>query len=217
MALRIDFISDVVCPWCVVGLRSLEVALRRIGDAADVELHFEPFELNPDMGPEGEDVREHVARKYGAAPERSDAVRQAIKQHGALLGFEFGDRPDGRIWNSFDAHRLLCWAQTQASQHALKQELFSAYFTEGRNISDRGVLVELAESVGLDRAQARAVLEGDDFAAEVRAIEQKWRDNGIHAVPTIILNQRWMIQGAQPPEVFEEALRRVLAGTARPA
>jgi predicted DsbA family dithiol-disulfide isomerase len=215
--LRIDFISDVVCPWCVIGLRSLSVALERVGDAADVEMHFQPFELNPDMAREGENTAEHVQRKYGSSAERSQAVRQAIKNNGAALGFTFNYGPESRIWNTFDAHRLLHWAGLEGEQRALKEALFAANFTDQRNVSDHGVLAEIAASVGLDAARARAILASQDFAREVREEEAHWRRNGIQAVPSVLVNQRWLIQGGQPPEVFEDALRRILNGTATAA
>lgn len=213
--LRIDFVSDVVCPWCVVGLRSLSQALARVD--AEVDLHFQPFELNPDMAPEGENVREHVARKYGSSLERSDAARQAIKQSGAALGFNFNFTPESRIWNTFDAHRLLHWAALEGKQRALKEALFAENFTEGRNVSDHVILADAAESVGLDRARAEAILASSEFAGEVRQAEMMWRQNGIQAVPSVIINERWLIQGGQAPEVYEDALRRIIAGTATEA
>ncbi len=213
--LRIDFISDVVCPWCVIGLRALAIALDRVG--ADVEFHLQPFELNPDMAPEGENVTEHVARKYGSSAERSQGVRQAIKDHGAALGFTFNYSPESRIWNTFDAHRLLHWADLEGKGLPLKEALFAANFTEGRNVSDRSVLAEVAQSVGLDSARAQEILDSDAFAEEVRAQEAMWRQNGIQAVPSVLVNQRWLIQGGQPPEVFEDAIRRILNGTATAA
>lgn len=215
--LRVDFISDVVCPWCVIGMRALGVALGRIGKDAEVELHFQPFELNPDMARAGENVTEHVARKYGSSPERSQAVRQAIRDNGAALGFIFNYRPDSRIWNTFDAHRLLHWAGLEGKVLRLKEALFSANFTDGRDVSDRGVLAEIAASVGLDGARAREILSSDAHAQEVRSLEGHWRANGIQAVPSVLINERWLIQGAQTPEVYEDALRRILNGTATAA
>jgi len=214
-ALRIDFISDIACPWCVVGLRALGIALGRVG--APAELHFQPFELNPDMGKEGENTTEHVARKYGSSAERSAAVREAIKENGAAVGFIFNYNPESRIWNTFDAHRLLHWAGLEGKQLRLKEALFSANFTDGRNVSDHAVLAEVAEAAGFDGARAREILASDEFAQDVKEQEAMWRSNGIQAVPSVIINQRWLIQGAQAPEVFEDALRRVLAGTAQEA
>jgi predicted DsbA family dithiol-disulfide isomerase len=213
--IRIDFVSDVVCPWCVVGLKSLQQAMANLGDEVRVDIHLQPFELNPDMAPEGENTTEHVQKKYGSSRERSDAVRNALKEAGAALGFAFNYSPDSRIWNTFDAHRLLHWAQTQGKALELKTALLKANFTDQRNVSDHAVLADVAASAGLDRARALAILSADEFAEDVRADENLWRSRGISAVPSVIINQRWLIQGGQPPEVFEQALRDVISGAAR--
>lgn len=215
--LRIDFVSDVVCPWCVVGLRSLQQALASLGPDIEVDIHFQPFELNPDMPAEGENTSEHVARKYGANPERSAASRQAIRDAGAALGFAFNYGPESRIWNTFDAHRLLCWAAAEGKQLELKQALFKATFTDQLSASDHDVLARTAASVGLDQQRARDILASSEFADEVRREEAVWRNRGINAVPSVIFNQRWMIQGGQPPQVFEQAIRQIIAGAAQPA
>ena len=207
--MKIDFVSDVACPWCAVGLHALEEALRRTG--LQVELRFEPFELNPQMPPEGEDVAEHLARKYGASPERLAATRETLRQRGAELGFAFGERT--RIWNTFDAHRLLHWAGLEGPdrQRALKHALLAAYHTHGRNPGSAEVLLRLCAEVGLDVARAREILEGDDYADAVREREQHWQRLGIHAVPSVVIDDRHLIQGGQPPEAFEQALRQIAA------
>jgi predicted DsbA family dithiol-disulfide isomerase len=215
--LRIDFVSDVVCPWCVVGLRSLQQALAAVGEAVEAEIHFQPFELNPDMAPEGENTTEHVKRKYGANPERSAASRNAIRESGAALGFQFNYGPESRIWNTFDAHRLLHCAGLEGRQLELKEALFRATFTDQLSASDHDVLARTAASVGLNEARAREVLATDEFASDVRREEMVWRNRGINAVPSVIFNQRWMIQGGQPPQVFEQAIRQIIAGAAEPA
>ncbi|UPT62419.1 MAG: DsbA family oxidoreductase [Hyphomonadaceae bacterium JAD_PAG50586_4] len=215
--LRIDFISDVACPWCVVGLRSLQQALAAVGDEVKAEFHFQPFELNPDMAPEGENTAEHIQKKYGASPERSAASRQAIKDSGAQLGFTFNYGPESRIWNTFDAHRLLHWAGLEGKQLGLKEALFKSNFTDQRPTNDPDALADAAAEAGLDAARARAILASDEFAAEVRAEEDHWRRNGIQAVPSVIFNERWLIQGGQPPHLFEQAIREIVAGTARQA
>jgi predicted DsbA family dithiol-disulfide isomerase len=209
--LRIDFVSDVACPWCVIGLRALQRALDEIGGAVDARIHLQPFELNPQMGPEGENIAEHIQKKYGASPERSAASREAIRQGGEALGFVFNYGPDSRIWNTFDAHRLLHWAGIEGRQLQLKHALFKANFTDQAPTSDRDALVAAAREAGLDPARAREVLESGALAEEVRAEEALWRDRGINAVPTIIFNGRWMIQGAQPPDVLANAIRDILA------
>ena len=215
--LRIDFISDVACPWCVVGLRSLLQALDAAGDQVKAEIRFQPFELNPDMAPEGENTAEHIQKKYGASPERSAASRQAIKDSGAQLGFTFNYGLESRIWNTFDAHRLLHWAGLEGKQLALKEALFKSNFTDQRPTNDPNALADAAAEAGLDSARARAILSSDEFAAEVRAEEEHWRRNGIQAVPSVIFNERWLIQGGQPPHLFEQAIREIVAGTAREA
>ncbi|ODU98896.1 MAG: disulfide bond formation protein DsbA [Rubrivivax sp. SCN 70-15] len=209
--LKIDFVSDVSCPWCAVGLASLDRALERLAGEVAVELHFQPFELNPKMGPEGEDIDEHLTRKYGGTPAQFDAARAAIRERGAAVGFAFGQR--SRIWNTFDAHRLLHWAGLEGPerQHALKLALLRAYHGEGRNPGDPAVLVGAAEAAGLDPARAARIVAGDEFAAEVRAEEQRWLELGIHSVPAIVIDDRHLIEGGQPPEVFERALRQLAA------
>lgn len=207
--IRIDFVSDVSCPWCVIGLKSLEQALERVGDAATAELHFQPFELNPNMAPEGQDIGEHLAAKYGASAEQRAQTSEMIRARGAELGFEFGQRD--RIYNTFDAHRLLHWAGEQGLQRALKMALFDAYFTAGASPAAHDVLVQAATRVGLDGAEAARILASDTYAAEVREREQFFQRQGISSVPAIIINQRHLISGGQPPEVFEQALRQILA------
>ena len=214
--LRIDFVSDIACPWCVIGLRSLLQALASVGEV-DAQIRFSPFELNPDMAPEGENAIEHVQKKYGSTAERSAAVRQAIKDHGDALGFTFNYGPDSRIWNTFDAHRLLAWALTEGKQLELKQALFKSNFTAQRPTSDHAALIDAAREAGLDPDKAGEVLSSGAFAEEVRAEEDHWRANGIHAVPSVIFNSRWLIQGGQPPQVFEQVIRDILSGAAREA
>ncbi len=215
--LRIDFVSDVVCPWCVIGLRALSKALEEIGDAADVELVFQPFELNPSMAPEGQNVTEHVRQKYGSTPEKSAASREMIRQNGERLGFTFNYSEASRIWNTFDAHRLLHWALEQGRQRELKEELFAATFTAQRDISDPAVLADVAAEAGLDAEEARAILASVRYAAEVRADEALWRNRGISAVPSIVFDERWMMQGAQAPEAFVHAIRQIVAEKAKQA
>lgn len=211
--LKIDFVSDVACPWCAIGLASLETALQRLQGRVQAELHFQPFELNPQMPPGGQDITEHLAQKYGSTPEQQAAARQAIRERGAAVGFEFRKEGRGRIYNTFDAHRLLHWAASQGEgkQHALKKALLAAYHGQGRSPEDHGVLLDAAQEAGLPREEARGVLEQGLYADEVREREQFYQQHGIHAVPSVIVNDRHLIQGGQPPEVFEQALRQ-LAG-----
>ena len=210
--MKIDFVSDVSCPWCVVGLKSLEAALARVGNEVTADLHFQPFELNPQMGPEGQDIAEHIAQKYGSSAADIGRSQEGLKARGDALGFHFDFQRRGRIYNTFDAHRLLHWAEDSGKQQALKHALFTAYFTEGRDPSNHDVLVSVAGSVGLDEGRARQILASDEFAREVREREKFYSGLGIHAVPSVIINDRHLIQGGQPPEVFEQALRQLAKG-----
>jgi predicted DsbA family dithiol-disulfide isomerase len=217
--LQIDFVSDVVCPWCVVGLGGLETALATLqAEGVTADIHFQPFELNPQMPPEGENIGEHVARKYGSTPEQSTANRAMITERAAEAwpGFEMRMGPDSRIWNTFDAHRLLHWAGTvgPAEQRALKAALFHAHFTDGRTLPDAGVLADAAQAAGLDRAAAAEVLASGRYAEEVRAAEALWVSRGISGVPAVVVEGRYLISGGQPAAVFEEALRRIAAEVA---
>jgi predicted DsbA family dithiol-disulfide isomerase len=209
--LKIDFVSDVSCPWCVIGLKSLEQALQQIGPDVTADIHFQPFELNPQMAPEGEDIVEHIAKKYGSTPEQMQASREGIRARGAELGFTFNMEKRGRIYNTFDAHRLLHWAELEGRQVELKRALFEAYFTDGRNPSDHEVLIDVATRVGLDAQQAREILASDRYAADVRQREQLFGQLGIRAVPSVIVNDKYLIQGGQPVAVFEQALRKIAA------
>ena len=210
--LDIKFVSDVACPWCAIGLASLDEAIARVAPAMDVAVRPEPFELNPDMGPEGANVVAYLGRKYGRTPEQVAEVQDRIRARGAAVGFAFGKRE--HVWNTFAAHRVLHWAATQGRAIELKRALLRAYHGEGRNPGAPEVLEELAAEVGLDGARARAIAEGDEFAAEVRQRERQWIELGVNGVPFVVVNDRYAIEGGQPPEVFEEALRRIAAGEA---
>ncbi len=209
--LKIDFVSDVSCPWCAVGLASLQTALDRVGPGVQVDIRFQPFELNPHMAPQGEDTTEHLSRKYGSTPEQAAAIRETIRARGAELGFVFNLDKRSRIYNTFDAHRLLHWAEIEGHQLALKKALLKAYFTDGEDPSNHVVLVRLAGEVGLDAQRASEILAKDEFAAEVRKQEQFYLEQGIHSVPAVVINDRHLISGGQPPEVFEQALRQLAA------
>ncbi len=212
--MKIDFVSDIACPWCAVGLNSLEQALANIGDSFAVDLHCQPFELNPTMDPAGADAGDYLKAKYGMSDAQLAHNRGVIRERGAAVGFQFGDRL--RVWNTFDAHRLLHWAglQPQAgAQRRLKHALLQAYHGEGRNPGDRAVQLELVGALGLDVADASEVLSSDRHALDVRTAEQFWQRAGISSVPAVIINDRHLISGGQPPEVFEQALRQIAAET----
>lgn len=207
--LEIDFVSDVACPWCAIGLSSLQQALARVGSDVDARIAMHPFELNPDMGPEGENVIEYLSKKYGRTPEQIAETQATIRERGAQVGFRFGER--NYVYNTFDAHRLLYWAKDEDKQVALKLALLQAYHTDGKDPSDRNVLIEAAGSVGLDPEAAREVLESGRFADEVRAEEHEYQAMGIQSVPAIIFNGRYLVSGGQPAEVFEQAIRQIIS------
>ena len=211
-SLKIDFVSDISCPWCAIGLAALEQALGKLKGEVVAELHFQPFELNPQMPPEGQDITEHLAEKYNATPAQSAQTREMIRARGAEVGFDFVMEKRGRIYNTFDAHRLLHWADLEGRQRPLKHALFKAYFTDGDNPSSHALLVRIAGEVGLDAARAEAILSSDEFAEDVRRQERFYLGQGIHAVPAVIVNDRHLIQGGHPAQVFEQALREIAAG-----
>jgi predicted DsbA family dithiol-disulfide isomerase len=209
--MRIDFVSDVTCPWCAIGFTALEQALERLGGEVPVELHLQPFELNPGMPPEGEDIVRYMGRKYGLTAEQVAERRAVIRERGAAVGFDFGPRT--HVWNTFDAHRLLHWAGLEGRGRELKRALLAAYHGRGENPGSHEVLRRLAGEAGLDGERARAVLEGGQYADEVREMARHWQRLGIRSVPSIVVDGRHLIEGGQPVEVFEDALRRIAAGS----
>ena len=215
-SLQIDFVSDVACPWCAIGLAGLDTALDKMLGEIDAHITFQPFELNPAMGPEGQDVAEHLTQKYGSTPEQQAQIRETIRARGAAVGFAFKPEGRGRIWNTFDAHRLLHWAGEQGAdkQYALKRELLAAYHGRAENVSDAEVLLRACETVGLDVARAKEILSSEEYALPVRENEMQWQQAGITAVPAVVVNRQYLISGGQPPEAYEEALRRIAASVA---
>jgi predicted DsbA family dithiol-disulfide isomerase len=211
--MKIDFVSDVSCPWCAVGLHALEAALARLDGVVSAELHFQPFELNPHMPPEGQDTAQYIAAKYGLTTEQIERNQAAMRARGQAVGFDFGVGKRKRVYNTFDAHRLLHWAglESAARQRALKHALLKAYFTDGDDPSDHEVLVRLAGACGLDAGRARVILESDAYAGDVRERERHYAEQGIQAVPSVIIDERHLIQGGQPVEVFESALHQLAA------
>lgn len=211
--LKIDFVSDVVCPWCAVGLGGLEQALQQLQGQVQAELHFQPFQLNPQMPPEGQDMVEHLQEKYGSTPEQQAANWASIRERAAAAGFDFREEGRGRTWNTFDAHRLLHWAGEQGgdAQHRVKRALLEAYFGRGENPGAPEVLLAAARAAGLDEALASAVIESDAHADDVRAQQQFYAQHGITAVPSVIVNDQYLIQGGQPAEAYEQALRQIAA------
>ncbi|MFM0481528.1 DsbA family oxidoreductase [Paraburkholderia strydomiana] len=207
--LTIDFVSDIACPWCAIGLSSLQLALARLGDAVDAQIVVHPFELNPQMGPEGEAIVDYLGKKYGRTPEQIAQTQEMIRERGASVGFNFGPRTF--VYNTFDAHRLLHWAGLEGKQLPLKLELLRAYHSEGRDPSNHDVLVAAAQAVGLDADAARNVLQSGDYADEVRAEEEEFQSHGIQSVPAIIFNRRYLVSGRQPVETFEQVIQQILS------
>ena len=216
--LRIDFVSDVACPWCAIGLAGLQQALAKLDGSIEADIHLQPFELNPQMPFEGEDAGEHIMHKYGIGEAQLETNRKAIRERAAPLGVAINTRDGSRVWNTFDAHRLLHWAELQDGDKAvaLKQTLFQAYFTDNENVADREVLIRIAGDVGLDSGGAQRMLKGGEYADEVRARELRYQQAGIHSVPATIVNGQYLISGGQSPQVFENALREIAAKTANP-
>ncbi len=217
-SLKIDFVSDISCPWCAIGLSALEQALAQLQGELSAELHFQPFELNPQMPSGGQDIAEHLTQKYGSTPEQQAQIRATIAQRGADVGFSFNAGGRGRIYNTFNAHRLLHWAglESPASQTALKKALLAACHSRGENMESHAVLLAAVAQAGLDVARAQAILDSDEFAAEVREAETYFTSHGINSVPAVIINERHLISGGQPAAVFAQALRQIAAETAAP-
>lgn len=205
--LRIDIISDVMCPWCVIGYRQLAQALKKSGTPH--EIHWHPFELNPDMPVEGQNLGEHLTEKYGVTPEQSAQNRAQITQLGAEEGFQFAFSDDMQMYNTFNTHQLLHWAGGFGKKHLLKQALFSAHFTDHRDLSDNAVLADIAAEIGLDHAEALAVLADQRFANEVRQEQQHWMQNGIRGVPAVVFNNRHLVTGAQGVENYTNILSQL--------
>lgn len=212
-SLKIDFVSDISCPWCAIGLNALQQALDQLKTEVQAEICFQPFELNPQMGPGGQDITEHLTQKYGSTPEQQAQIRSTIRQRGADVGFSFNPGGRGRIYNTFNAHRLLHWAALEdlSKQRALKEALLEACHSRSESMESHEVLLAAVQQAGLDVVRAQAILNSDEFAAEVREREGFYAAHGIQSVPAVIINQRHLISGGQPAAVFEQALRQIAA------
>ncbi len=213
--LKIDFVSDIACPWCAVGLGALEGALARLAPDVRAQIHFQPFELNPNMPAGGQDLGEHLSEKYGSTLEQQSQIRETIRQRGEEVGFHFNREGRGRVYNTFDAHRLLYWAGLEGAngpQHTLKKALLEAYQGRAECVESHAVLLNAVRVAGMDIEKAEAILSSDTYAQEVREREQFFQQAGIHSVPAVIINDRHLISGGQPVEVFENALRKIAAG-----
>jgi predicted DsbA family dithiol-disulfide isomerase len=207
--LQIDIVSDVSCPWCIIGYNSLQLGLAQLSKEVSAKITWQPFELNPNMPAEGQDINEHLGQKYGIDHAQIEQNRAAIKQRGLDVGYEFGHRGGGRIYNTFDAHRLLHWAKQENKQTELKLALFDLYFKESGNPSDHLQLLNTVSKVGLDADAAAAILSADTYAQDVRKEQQHYQALGISSVPAVIVNNKHLISGGQPADVFENALRKI--------
>jgi predicted DsbA family dithiol-disulfide isomerase len=207
--LKIDIVSDISCPWCIIGFKSLQTALKEIGPDIIANIEWQPFELNPQMPTEGQNITEHITQKYQISEQQADQNREAIKQRGLSVGYEFGNREGGRIYNTFDAHRLLHWAKTQSKQTDLKLALFDLYFKDSGNPSAHEQLLKTVKSVDLDVIEAKQILDSDQFTADVRQLQQYYQNAGVQSVPAVIVNNKHLISGGQSADVFQQALIKI--------
>lgn len=214
--IKIDIVSDIMCPWCAIGYFSLTKALEALAGQVNADISWQPFELNPAMPAEGQNLREHLMEKYGINAEQSEENRAMITARGAAVGFSFNFTDDMRMHNTFKAHQLLHWAKTQTpvAQTELKKSLFTAYFTQHLDINDEAVLLNIVSELGLDSSEAQAVLADERFAMAVRGLEQQWQEVGIHSVPAFIFNNKYLVSGGQPPAAFVQTITEILAETA---
>ncbi|WP_448653362.1 DsbA family oxidoreductase [Pseudomonas fluorescens] len=210
----IDFVSDVVCPWCALGVTALEQAIANLAGEVTVELTFKPFELNPDMLAEGENAVAHMMRKYGRSAEEVASGKRMLMERGEAIGFTFDLEKRSHFYNTFDAHRLLFWALQQGRQIELKKTLLRGFFTDGQNVSDHETLARLAVEAGLESEGARQVLGSAAYADEVRELEAFYRERGINSVPAMVLNGRQLVSGSQSVSDYEQILREISAAAA---
>ncbi|MEZ5713962.1 MAG: DsbA family oxidoreductase [Paracoccaceae bacterium] len=204
--LRIDIVSDVVCPWCAIGHAQLARAIARTG--IPVRILWHPFELNPQMPPEGQNLREHIIEKYGSTAEDSDKARARLTELGASLGFAFAFTDDSRMVNTFRAHQLIEWAETQGRQTDMKLALFKAHFTDARDVSDSATLAAIAGELGLDADDAAQALATGRHAAEVRTMQRFWTEKGIRGVPAMVFDRKHLVTGAQGIDTYAGLLTR---------
>lgn len=207
--LKLDIVSDISCPWCIIGYQSLNQALTKLLPDIIADITWQPFELNPQMPKEGQEITEHITEKYGISVEQSEHNRAMIKQRGLDVGYEFGNRGGGRIFNTFDAHRLLHWAKELDKQTELKLALFDLYFKQNGDPSDHQKLLQVVQNVGLSMDKAKQILASNEYERDVRELQRYYQLAGISSVPAIIVNNKHLISGGQPADVFEQALRDI--------
>ncbi len=212
--LRVDIVSDVVCPWCIIGYKRLQQAIEALKGEIEFSIEWHPFELNPQMPPEGQDMIEHLSQKYGRSPDDMQAARDQMAAIGDQLGFQFYKGNDRRVYNTFDAHRLLSWANSLGKQTELKMALFSAYFTHNLDISASEVLLNTVSSIELDRDEASRILSSGAFSKEVKEELQRSRTMGIQSVPSYIINQKYLLSGARESQDLVAGFRQIVAEAA---
>ena len=210
-SLKIDIVADVMCPWCIIGYKSMEKAVEQLDDTIDLNVELHPFELNSQMVAEGEDFFEHMARKYGMNRQGWDSFRQRLTNLGNEVGFTFNLTDDSRVYNTFDAHRILYWAKEQGKQTEFELALFEELFTNNHNPSSSDVLVRVAQSLGLDGVEVLAILNSERYTQEVRQDQQRYLSKGVTSVPTYIINGKYTVSGVQDPETFAKTLRKIAA------
>ena len=211
--IKIDYVSDIACPWCAVGLGNLNQAIAQLSDQVNFEVHFHPFELNPNMPLGGQDAIEHLTEKYGLTVEQVKTNQANIRTKALEAGFEFHPEGRKRVYNTFDSHRLLHWAGEEfgpEKQAVLKKELLNTYFCLAVNLDDQKNLIDAVTRSGLDKDRAQEVLKNNEFSKEVRDEESTYTNAGISSVPSIILNDQYLLQGAQPPESFVNAFEQLI-------
>jgi predicted DsbA family dithiol-disulfide isomerase len=208
--LRVDIVSDVVCPWCIIGYKQFEKALRGCDHSFDVQITWRPFELNPHMPPGGQDLGEHIQQKYGSSEAQRRGARDRLTGIGASLGFHFDYFDEMRVVNTFRAHRLLHWAALEGKQTELKLALFAAFFSKRRDVNDTGTLLAICEDIGLSRSEAEEILGSERYANAVRAEQREWLEREIHAVPFFVFNNRFSVPGAQEAETFVKVLNKLV-------
>ncbi|XMO87005.1 DsbA family oxidoreductase [Algibacter sp. AS12] len=209
--LKIDIVSDVVCPWCTIGYKRLEKAIKELGIEDQIEIEWQPFELNPNMPSEGQNVTEHIAEKYGATLEQQKESQQHMTEVGEELGFKFDYFDDMRMVNTFDAHILLEYAKAFGKQTELKMTLTKAFFSDRKDVSDLNILKEALMDVGLNADEALAQLDNEDARYQIRQTQNYWKNLGVNSVPTVVFNRKSAVTGAQPVDTFKQVLTELMA------
>jgi predicted DsbA family dithiol-disulfide isomerase len=209
--LKIDIVSDVVCPWCTIGYKRLEKAIIELGIQDQVTIEWQPFELNPNMPAEGQNVTEHLTEKYGSTLEQQKESKQNMTNVGKELDFKFDYFDEMRMVNTFEAHILLEYAKEYGKQTELKMCLTTAFFSERKDVSTREILKQALQAVGLNSDEGLAKLDNDEARKEIRTKQNYWKNLGVTSVPTIVFNRKSAVTGAQPIATFKQVLSELVA------